>query len=299
MASAKEMIWAITGGSGQLGSSLSELLEFHGKSFISLSHRELDVSNKQAVDALISIKPDLIVNCAAWTNVDLAESNFDAAKRVNEGGVLNVSRAAKSLDIPLIHISTDYVFSGDRSEPWKPYEAKNPISKYGQTKALGEEALLATYREGSVILRTAWLYGSHGNNFAKTMIRKATKSTQSVRVVKDQIGQPTSTEDLAKLILQVAETGLTNCILHATNSGETSWYEFAREIFVLCGEQESRVKAVPSSEFPTPAKRPSYSVLDHSNWIEFGLASPRAWKEALVEIFPKIKLAVEKESKNG
>ena len=292
-------MWAITGGSGQLGRSLSDLLELSGKSFVSLSQKELDVTNSKSIDTLISVNPDVIINCAAWTDVDLAETSFDQAKLVNEGGVINVAKAAKFLDIPLIHISTDYVFSGTGARPWKPYDETNPISQYGNSKALGERALWSTYRDGSVILRTAWLYGPYGKNFAKTMVRKAITSTETVRVVEDQIGQPSSTEDLAKQILKVSEAGITNCILHATNSGETSWYEFARELFILCGVPDIRLKPIPSSEFATPAKRPKYSVLDNSNWAEFGLTPMRSWREALGAVFPSIKSAVERELAYG
>jgi dTDP-4-dehydrorhamnose reductase len=127
------------------------------------------------------------------------------------------------------------------------------------------------------------------------MVRKAISSTETVSVVADQIGQPTSAEELAKQILKVSQARITNCILHATNSGETSWYEFARKLFSLCGEPESRLKPVTSNEFPTPAKRPNYSVLDHSNWAEFGLTPMRPWGDALCAVFPKIKSSVERE----
>jgi dTDP-4-dehydrorhamnose reductase len=291
----KEMMWAITGGSGQLARSLVDLLEKQGINHRSWTRTDLDISKPQELEKISHFNPTVIVNCAAWTNVDGAEDYFSEALSVNRDGARNVAQMAKELDIPLIHISTDYVFSGKSEQPWRTTDEPHPTSKYGETKLQGEMAIQEVWPEKSSILRTAWLYGPYGKNFAKTVLKKAISTQDELRVVNDQRGQPTTTEDLARLILDLVLADAPSSAYHATNSGEATWWDLAKEIFYLAGESTIRVIPVTSQEFPSRVLRPSYSVLDHSDWSKVGLQPMRDWREALKEVFPSIRNAVEKE----
>jgi len=293
------MTWAITGGSGQLARSLVDLLEKQGINHRSWSRIALDISKPQDLKKITDVDPTIIVNCAAWTNVDGAEDHPSEALLVNRDGARNIAQLAKELDIPLIHISTDYVFSGKSEQPWKTTDEPHPTSKYGETKLQGEMAIQEFWPEKSSILRTAWLYGAYGNNFAKTIVKKAITTQDDLRVVNDQRGQPTTTVDLAKQILDLVLAKAPFGVYHATNSGEATWWELAREIVYLAGESTERVIPVTTQEFPSKVLRPSYSVLDHSGWSKVGLQPMRDWREALREVFPAIRNAVEKELSNG
>ena len=291
----KEMMWAITGGSGQLARSLVDLLEDQGINHHSWSRTELDISKPHELEKISDFDPTIIVNCAAWTNVDGAEDHPSEALSINRDGARNVAQLAKELDIPLIHISTDYVFSGKSEQPWKTTDEPCPISKYGETKLLGEMAIQEVWSEKSAILRTAWLYGPYGKNFAKTILKKAISTQDDLRVVNDQRGQPTTTMDLAEQILHLVLADAPFGIYHATNSGEATWWEWAKEVISLAGESTKRVVPVTSHEFPSRVLRPSYSVLDQSKWRNVGLQPMRNWRDALQEIFPSIRNMVEKE----
>jgi len=299
VASIKEMTWAITGGSGQLARSLVDLLEKQGINHHSWSRIALDISKPQDLKRITDVDPTVIVNCAAWTNVDGAEDHPNEALSVNRDGARNIAQLAKELDIPLIHISTDYVFSGKSEQPWKTTDEPHPTSRYGETKLQGEMAIQEFWPEKSSILRTAWLYGPYEKNFAKTILKKAITTQDVLRVVNDQRGQPTTTVDLAKQILDLVLIDAPSGVYHATNSGEATWWDLAKEIVSLAGETIERVIPVTSQEFPSKVLRPSYSVLDHSSWSKVGLQPMRDWREALREVFPSIRNAVEKELSNG
>ena len=287
------MTWLITGGSGQLGVSLSQVLGERGIPFSAWDSKEMNITQGPIVQSLIAaLSPKVIVNCAAWTDVDGAESNELLASRVNSDGAENIAVAAKKCEARLIHISTDYVFSGDNDAPWEIDALVNPQSAYGRTKAEGENRVLAAYPAYSSIVRTAWLYSPWGKNFAKTVTRLAIESDKEVKVVNDQVGQPTSAVDLAK---QLVDLGLSNApsgIYHGTNTGEASWFEFAQEIFILAGADVNRVIPVSSSEYPRPAKRPSYSVLGHEAWANTTIQPMGDWRIALAEAMPAIISAV-------
>ena len=287
------MSWLITGGSGQLGIAVSQELDKHGIAFDAWSSKDLDVIQSSMVrESIENLSPTVIVNCAAWTDVDGAESLESDAARVNSDGPESLAIAAKRCNSKLIHVSTDYVFSGDSQSPWQVADEINPQSAYGRTKAQGESRVLANYSENSFIVRTAWLYSPWGKNFAKTMTKLAIKDTGEVRVVNDQVGQPTSALDLAK---QLVELGLSTSpagIYHGTNSGQASWYEFAQEIFKLAGVNVDRVSPVSSSEYPLIAKRPSFSVLSHDAWVKTSVKPLRDWRIALAEAMPAIISAV-------
>jgi dTDP-4-dehydrorhamnose reductase len=283
------MSWLITGGSGQLGIALSNELNKLGLAFNALSSKDLDLTNERIVNAFVSkLSPEVVVNCAAWTDVDGAEDHELQASRVNRDGAENIAFAAKNCNAKLIHLSTDYVFSGEGNTPWRVDGAIDPQCAYGRTKADGENRVLLTHPEGASIVRTAWLYSPWGKNFAKTMTKLALGDNGEVSVVSDQIGQPTSAEDLAKLIVDLVILGTPPGIYHATNSGQATWFEFAQEIFRLAGADVSRVVPVSSSVYARAAKRPSYSVLSHDAWDKTSVHPMRDWRIALAESMPDI-----------
>lgn len=290
------MKWLITGGSGQLGLALQAELSVRGIDFVSVNSQGLDITNQLNVNELVhSLQPSVIVNAAAWTDVDGAETNEIAAYAVNAVGPQNLAIAGSNVGARLVQVSTDYVFSGEASTPWNENAAHNPQSVYGSTKSDGEKLLMGAHPTGSYVIRTAWLYSADRKNFAKTMTKLALYGAGEVRVVNDQMGQPTFTGDLAKQIVDLALSDAPVGSYHGTNSGEATWFEFAQEIFKLAGAEVSRVVPVSSSEYPRPAKRPSYSVLSHDAWTKTNVTPMRNWRIALVEALPAIISAVRAE----
>jgi dTDP-4-dehydrorhamnose reductase len=287
------MTWLITGGSGQLGVAVSEELDSRGLVFKAFDSKDLDITQSSLVRDLVSqISPTVIINCAAWTDVDAAETNESLASKVNGDGAENIASVAKYCGAKLIHISTDYVFSGESETPRQVTDEIDPQSAYGRTKADGEGRVLGTYLENSSIVRTAWLYSPWNKNFAKTITRLALNGDDEVRVVNDQMGQPTSTTDLAKQLVELSLSSSPAGIYHGTNSGQATWFEFAWEIFKLSGADVNRVIPVSSSEYLRPAKRPSYSVLSHDSWAKTTIKPMRDWRIALIDAMPAIISAV-------
>jgi dTDP-4-dehydrorhamnose reductase len=290
------MSWLITGGSGQLGIAVSQELGERGMIFHAWGSRELNITQEPIVrDVIVKLSPKIIINCAAWTDVDGAEGDEMLAYRVNSDGSENVALAAKQCGAKLIHISTDYVFSGESQNPWQVTDEINPQTTYGRTKADGERRVFTAYPENSSVVRTAWLYSPWGKNFAKKMTQLALNGDDEVRVVNDQTGQPTSAKDLAKQIVELVLSGAPVGIYHGTNSGQATWFEFAREIFKFAGVDVSRVIPVSATDFPRPAKRPAYSVLSHDAWAGTSVPEMRNWKMALEEAMPAIISAVKAE----
>ena len=290
------MKWLITGGSGQLGLALQAALGARGVDFVSVDSHELDITDQSKVSAFVnSIKPSVIINAAAWTDVDGAEANEFGANAVNALGPQNLAISAKEVESKLVQVSTDYVFSGVASIPWSENADHKPQSVYGSTKSTGEKLVLSVHPTGSYVVRTAWLYSAERKNFAKTMTKLALNGDGEVRVVIDQVGQPTFTGDLAKQIVDLVLSSATVGIYHGTNSGEANWFEFAQEIFKLSGTDVNRVIPVSSSEYPRPAKRPSYSVLGHEAWAKTTVEPMRDWRIALAEAMPAIIFAVKAE----
>ena len=290
------MTWLITGGSGQLGIAVSEELGERGFLFHSWGSKDLDITVGPIVrDLIFQLSPKIIVNCAAWTDVDGAETNELQASKVNGDGAENIAIAAKKCGAKLIHVSTDYVFSGESKSPWQIDDTINPQTAYGRTKADGESRALGVYPENSSIVRTAWLYSPWGKNFAKTMTRLAINSYGEVRVVNDQMGQPTSATDLASQLIEFGLSSSPAGFYHGTNSGEATWFEFAQEIFKLAEADTNRVVPVSSSEYPGIAKRPSYSVLSQDAWEKTTVQPMRDWRIALAEVIPAIISAVKEE----
>jgi dTDP-4-dehydrorhamnose reductase len=290
------MSWLITGGSGQLGIAVSQELDMNGVGFDALSSKDLDVTKSSTVIEYIEkMSPSVIINCAAWTNVDAAERQELAASKVNGDGAENLAIVARLCNSKLIHISTDYVFSGERQSPWEVSDETNPQSAYGRTKALGESRVLATYPENSLVVRTAWLYSPWGKNFAKTMTRMAIKGDGEVTVVNDQVGQPTYATDLAKILVELELSNSPAGIYHGTNSGQATWFEYAQEIFKHSGADVGRVIPITSNEYPSLTKRPSYSVLSPNGWQKTSIKPLRDWRIALAEAMPIIISSVRSE----
>ena len=287
------MTWLITGSAGQLGTALAQVLNNRGLPFIATNSKDLDITQSHLVNDFVGqLAPSVIINCAAWTDVDGAEINEELAARVNGEGAENLAIAAMSCGAKFLHISTDYVFSGKEQEPWPEDAVKNPQSSYGRTKADGEDRVLRAYPENTMIIRTAWLYSPWGKNFAKTMTRLALDDKSEVRVVNDQVGQPTSARELANQIIFLALSQSNAGIFHGTNSGEATWFDFAQEIFKLLGKDLNRVVPVSSDEYPQKAKRPTYSVLSHRAWERTGIEPMKDWRHALASTMPEIISAV-------
>jgi dTDP-4-dehydrorhamnose reductase len=287
------MTWLITGGSGQLGRALCLVLNERGINNICLGSKDLDIRISIDVIARVhSITPSVIINAAAWTDVDGAELEPARAHAVNGQGAANLAIAAKLTGAVFAHVSTDYVFSGNRDRPWQEGDLRAPISVYGKSKAAGEVAVLNEYADRSYVFRTAWLYSPWGKNFVKTITKKAL-TEDKVFVVDDQFGQPTFALDLANQIVDAILSGIPFGIYHATNSGECSWFDLAREIFELSGASVSRLVPVSTSVYPQKARRPSYSVLGHELWTD--LPPMRNWRIALAGNFDQILLAVANE----
>jgi dTDP-4-dehydrorhamnose reductase len=271
--------YLVTGASGMLGTDLVSALV--GRDVTGLTRRDLDVSDRDAVASAVR-GYDVVLNAAAYTKVDDAETNEDAAYAVNATGVENLARACADAGATLVTYSTDYVFDGTATTPYAEDAAISPVTAYGRTKAAGERLALVANPDRTIILRVAYLYGQHGPNFAATMLALAA-THPTVSVVTDQIGQPTWTVDVASQTRSVLDAGISSGILHATNSGQGSWFDFARAIFETNGLDPERVLPTDSASFVRPAPRPAYSVLGHDRWADVGISAPRPWRDALAD----------------
>lgn len=275
----------ITGSNGMLGHDLREVLKDNHDLVLTTS-KTLDITDKkQVMDFIGDSKPDIVINSAAYTDVDGCEENRDLAYAVNGEGVRNLALACREVDCALLHVSTDYVFDGTARDPIAEDGEIGPISVYGKSKLEGEKAILEIL-DKYFIVRTAWLYGINGKNFPKTMLELAENHSE-ITVVYDEVGTPTYTPDLAYGISQLIETDKYG-IYHLTNSGSCSWCEFSRLIFEIA-DKDVKVIPVTASEFARPAPRPSYSVLENKNWIDNGFKPLRDYKEAIKEYIELIK----------
>lgn len=269
--------YLVTGAAGMLGHDLQHALA--GREVTALTRAELDVTDADAVRAAVA-GHDVVFNTAAYTDVDGAEIHESDAFAINASGVGNLARAAATHGAKLVTLSTDYVFDGAATEPYAEDTPRDPINAYGRSKAAGEELALAEHPGGAYIVRTAWLYGAGGANFAATMLRLAA-SNPTVSVVDDQHGQPTWTADLAARLVAMVDADAPAGIYHGTSAGQTSWFGFARAVFEEAGLDPERVLPTDSASFVRPAPRPSYSVLGHDGWARAGLEPMRPWREAL------------------
>lgn len=277
----------VTGVKGQLGHDVMDELAAKGIEGIGVDVEEMDITDAAACEKVITeAKPDAVIHCAAYTAVDAAEDNVELCRKVNAEGTRNIAKVCKALDIKMMYISTDYVFNGEGLRPWEPDDHREPLNVYGLTKYEGEIAVEQNL-EKYFIVRIAWVFGVNGKNFIKTMLRLG-KERGAVSVVNDQIGSPTYTYDLSKLLVAMIQTDKYGRY-HATNEGLCSWYEFACEIFRQAGMDEVKVTSVDSSAFPVKAKRPSNSRLNKDKLTENGFERLPAWQDALGRYLEELK----------
>ncbi|NKI30710.1 dTDP-4-dehydrorhamnose reductase [Croceivirga thetidis] len=273
----------VTGANGQLGKCLKELAKDQSNNhyhFIFKSFQELDISDSKKVTTLFQKEQfDCCINCAAYTNVDNAEKEPDEAEKVNVFGVRNLAMACKNSGATLVHISTDFVFDGESNLPYSEMDTTNPLGVYGKTKLEGEKGI-AEILESHIIIRTSWLYSEYGSNFMKTMLHLA-NANDEISIVNDQLGSPTYAADLANVVLQILkEPNPTYGLYHFSNSGITSWFEFAQKIYEL---SDIKIKTFPISteEYPTLAKRPKFSALDSTKIKSVFGVHLKPWQESL------------------
>ncbi|MFC8507226.1 dTDP-4-dehydrorhamnose reductase [Streptomyces sp. NPDC057411] len=277
------MRWLVTGAGGLLGREVTAALAAAGADAVGLDRRALDVTDPDALAAAFARhRPDLVVNCAAYTHVEAAEGEEERALLVNGDGARHLAARCARHGTRLLHLSTDYVFPGDADTPYPEGHPTDPRNAYGRSKRAGERAVLELLPDRGAVVRTAWLYGRHGPNFVRTMIGRA-GGEGPVDVVADQVGQPTWAADVARLLLALGRTPGAHGVFHATNAGRATWYELACEVFRLVGADPGRVRPVSGAAFGGRAPRPRYTVLGHARWREAGIPPPRPWRAALGE----------------
>jgi dTDP-4-dehydrorhamnose reductase len=275
------MRWVIVGAGGMLGRDLVSQLV--GEQFIALGKEDCDITDLNSAKRAIG-QCDVLINCAAYTAVDNAEKDKTLAFQINAEGPKNLAKICKEIDSKLVQISTDYVFSGKSKIPYCEDDSTNPQTVYGESKLTGEEAVKQILPDSHYIVRTAWLYGKHGNNFPKTILKLAESNTE-LQVVNDQFGQPTWTRDLASKVVEIVKMNIKSGTYHGTSEGITSWYEFAQKIFLNSGLDPLRIKPVDSKKFTRAAARPGYSVLGHDSLIKAGIEPIQNWESALEQAF--------------
>ncbi len=280
----------ITGANGQLGSEFKDLQSEYPHKFYFAGHDELDIINENSIRKFIaSNKVDAIINCAAYTAVDKAEDEPELAFDINKNGARNLALIAKEKDIKFLHVSTDYVFSGDSSIPYMPSDKTAPKSMYGSSKLAGENEILRISPANSAIVRVSWLYGAHGKNFVKTMLNLASQKS-NLNVVYDQIGSPTYASDLAHTLLKMIDKISNNKpkIYHYANEGVASWYDLAHEAIRL-SNLKCEILPIRSCEYPTKVTRPAYSLLDKADIKrDFELIIPH-WRDSLEKCIERLK----------
>jgi len=279
----------ITGSNGQLGSEIKELSSSYAGNYFFTCRDDLDITNKEAVKSFIEKNSiDVIINCAAYTAVDKAESDYENADKINRKAVKKLALISKEKNIKLIHISTDYVFDGKNYKPYNEDDVTNPQGVYGKTKLDGELEMIKINPKNSIIIRTSWIYSSYGNNFVKTMLRLG-KEKEELGVIFDQIGTPTYAKDLAKAILDIIPK-IQNSkfkIYNYSNEGVLFWYDFAKEIMRMA-KLNCVINPIETKEYPTPAKRPYYCLLNKSKIKQtFNITIPY-WKDSLDECLRKM-----------
>ncbi|UUN28145.1 dTDP-4-dehydrorhamnose reductase [Streptomyces sp. FIT100] len=278
--------WLVTGAGGMLGRDvLAELGAGPDDTVTGLGRDGLDITDPPAVHAAVA-GHHLVVNCAAWTDVDGAERAETAATAVNGTGVRNLARACAGSGALLLHVSTDYVLPGDARQPYAESAPTGPVNAYGRGKLEGERAVAELLPRTGYTVRTAWLYGAHGRNFVTTMLDLATRR-ETLDVVADQHGQPTWSRALARQLAALGRAALAGRapagVYHGTAAGRTTWYGLARETFRLCGLDPERIRPVGTGKFPRPAARPEFGVLAHGGWTGTGVAPLPGWEEQLTE----------------
>lgn len=273
--------WMVTGAGGMVGTDLTEELLARAEDVIAVTKSDLDIADSQMLEAFVREKrPSIIVNCAAYTRVDDAESNEKVANAINGSSVELLASAANAVEAMLVHISTDFVFDGSKRTPYEVNDPTNPLSAYGRSKLLGEFA--ASHARKHLVLRTSWLFGAHGPNFVESIHNQIHKGTNPLRVVNDQRGRPTYTPHLANAILRLARNDDARGIVHYADEDECSWFDFALAIVEELGA-DTKVMPVSTEEFPRPARRPAYSVLSTERYERLTGVKPESWREGLQE----------------
>ncbi|MET3210900.1 UNVERIFIED_CONTAM: dTDP-4-dehydrorhamnose reductase [Paenibacillus sp. PvR008] len=281
----------VTGASGQLGRDVVRVLQEQGHNVQGCDREKLNITNlEQVVEVVERFHPDAIIHCAAYTTVDAAETDVNGAYLVNASGTRNIALASAKVGAKLVYISTDYVFDGTAEHPYHEYDNTNPQSIYGKSKRAGE-VLSQALSVRLFIVRTSWVYGLHGNNFVKTMLKLGSEK-QQLKVVQDQKGSPTYTVDLARFLAELIRTEKYG-IYHASNSGSCTWYEFAQAIFeeatdILDATIIARLEPCATDQFPRPAARPSNSVMEHIAIRTNGLNDLRHWREGLQDFLKEL-----------
>ena len=278
--------WLVTGAGGMLGQDLVAVLSDRTDVRLdALDRSGLDITDAIAVAAAVA-GHDLVINAAGWTDVDGAEVAEERATAVNGHGVGNIARACADVGARLIQVSTDYVFPGDATEPYDEDAPTEPINAYGRSKLVGELAVRTHLPSRGYVVRTAWLYAERGRNFMATVVDIAARR-EILDVVDDQVGQPTWSVSLARRLVELGDRALTGAAApgtyHATASGQTTWFGFARAIFSAAGLDPERVRPTTSDAFPRPARRPAFSVLGHERWVAAGLPPMAPWQDCLVD----------------
>jgi dTDP-4-dehydrorhamnose reductase len=279
----------VTGSNGQLGSEIKKTSSNYSYSFFFTDRNELDISDEKKVKEFIEKNNiDTIINCAAYTAVDKAEEEKELADKVNHIAVKNLAMLSNEFNLKLVHISTDYVFDGTNYKPYTEDDITNPKSVYGETKLNGEKSIVEINPLNSIIIRTSWVYSSYGNNFVKTML-KLGKEKESLGVIYDQVGTPTFAKDLAKTILDIIPkiNNEKTQVFNYSNEGVLSWYDFAKEIMKMA-KLSCKINPIETKDYPTPAKRPHYSLLNKSKIkSSFDVQIPY-WKDSLDECLRKL-----------
>jgi dTDP-4-dehydrorhamnose reductase len=279
----------VTGAAGQLGHDVVIAAESANRHVVGLDRMRLDLSDEAATEeAVASLRPRAVINCAAYTAVDDCETNEEHAYLVNERGVRNLAAACASVGAHLVHVSTDYVFDGDLDRPYSEQDAPNPQSVYGRSKLAGEVAAADVLGDGLTIVRTSWVCGEHGNNMVK-LVRRLASAGAPMAFVDDQRGRPTFTTDLAPALVQLAEERPAG-VFHLTNAGAVSWYEFVGDILEASGFDRSMVSAIATKDLdpPRPAPRPTNSELANDRWLATGRAALRDYREPLAELIRRL-----------
>lgn len=278
----------VTGVKGQLGYDVVRELQKRGHEAVGVDIDEMDITDAAAVERVMTeVQPDAVIHCSAYTAVDRAEEDIEICRRVNVDGTENIAQICKKLNCKMLYLSTDYIFSGDGERPWEPDDEASPLNAYGQSKYDGE-LVLKKYVEKYFIVRISWVFGINGNNFIKTMLRLG-RENGAVKVVDDQIGSPTYTYDLARLLVDMIESDRYGAY-HATNEGICSWYEFAKEIFRAAGMDNVSVTPVKSGEFPVKAKRPKNSRMSKEKLVANGFSLLPAWQDAVARYIKELNL---------
>jgi dTDP-4-dehydrorhamnose reductase len=284
-----ELRWVILGGNGELGTSIARKLQEKNFQTLTLSRTDFDVTkSKQHEIKITEFGPDVIINAAAWTNVELAEVNQESAMQVNGYAVAELAKIAKNSNSKFFQLSTNYVFAGDLAKEYSINAKSNPVNQYGISKDFGEKLAIQEYSSNSYIIRTSSLYGPNGTNFVNKLLQRYYRDNEVIEVVSDQFCQPTFAGDLADQIIDISLHDLVAGIYHCTNSGVTNWFEFSRVILESLNLNAQRVKPVFTIDVFNKAKRPLFPIIEETSWGELGLKPMRNWEIALKSVIQQI-----------